>query len=206
MQPFSHAFTTCFYAAAQVGELTIPQLNTFNIAHHITLVDLRIENNQNGTEVTVLHIPKTKTAPIKGEDIFWSRQHGPTDPYAALENHRRINNPSNSDHLFAYCHKGHLRPLTKTALIKRIALAAHSSSLEPLQGHGIEIGTTLFYLLCGVPMEAMKVMGRWSSDAFLQYLWKHAQILTPFIQADPRIHNTFSHFIMPSQPMLQGRQ
>ena len=140
--------TTCFYAAAWVGELTIPRLNTFNIAHHVTLVDLHIENNQNGTEVTVLHIPRTNTAPIEGKDIFWSCQHSPTDPYTALENHRCINNPSNSDHLFAY---HHLQPLTKTALIKRIALAARSGGLEPLQGHGIQIGATLFYLLLVFP-------------------------------------------------------
>ena len=198
--------TTCFYAAARVGELTVPQLGTFNITHHVTPVDLHTENNLNGTKVTVLHIPKTKAAPIEGEDIFWSRQHGPTDPYTALNNHRLINNPSNSDHLFAYLHKGHLQPLTKNALIKRLASAARSSGLEPLQGHGIRVGATLFYLLRGVPMEAMKVMGRWSSDAFLRYLWKHAQILTPFIQADPGIHDAFSHFIIPSQLMLQGRR
>ena len=93
--PFNAAsftcLTTCFYTAVWVGKLTILQLNTFNIAHHITLIDHCIENNQYGTKVPVLHIPRTKTAPIKGEDIFWSRQHSPTDPHVALENHRHIN-------------------------------------------------------------------------------------------------------------------
>ena len=156
-------------------------------------------------EVTVLHVLKTKAAPLEGEDIFWSPQHGPTDPYKALANHWHINNPSDTDHLFAYRHKGHLRALTKSAFIKRIAVVAHAAGLEPLQGHSIRISTTLFYILQGTPMEAVKVMGRWSSNAFLQYLWKHAQILTPYIQADPEVHQTFSQFIMPSQAMPQGR-
>lgn len=198
--------TDGFYSVARVGELTVPRLDAFDPAQHVTPANLRMETNQSGMETTVLHVPKTKAAPIEGEDIFWSRQHGPTDPCEALANHRRINNPSNTDHLFAYLHKGRLRPLTKNAFIKRVAQAARAAGLEPLQGHGIRIGATLHYLLRGVPMEAMKVMGRWSSDAFMRYLRKHAQILTPYIQANPEIHRAFSRFILPSQAMLQGRR
>jgi integrase len=198
--------TDGFYSVARVGELTVPRLNAFDPAKHVTPANLRTEANQNGMEVTVLRVPSTKAAPLEGEDIYWSCQHGPTDPYEALANHRRVNNPGNNDHLFAYRHKGRLRPLTKSAFIKRVAAAARSAGLEPLQGHGIRIGATLHYLLRGVPFEAVKAMGRWSSDAFLRYLRKHAQILMPYIQADPDIHRTFSHFIMPTQAMLQGRQ
>ena len=198
--------TIGFYSVARVGELTIPRLNAFDPAKHITPANLRTETNQNGMGVTVLHIPHTKAAPLEGEDVYWSRQHGPTDPYEALANHRRINDPMVNDHLFAYIHKGRLRPLTKHAFIKRVAEAAQAAGLEPLQGHGIRIGATLLYLLRGVPFEAVKVMGRWSSDTFLRYLRKHAQILTPYIQADPDLHRTFSHFTMPSQAMFQGRQ
>jgi hypothetical protein len=198
--------TDGFYSVVRVGEFTVPRLNSFDPTKHITPANLRTETNQNGMEVTVLHVPHTKAAPLEGEDVCWSRQHGPTDPYEALANHRRVNNPGDTDHLFAYRHKGHLRPLTKSAFIKRVAAAARAAGLEPLQGHGIRIGATLFYLLRGVPFEAVKVMGRWSSDAFLRYLRKHAQILTPYIQADPDVHRTFSHFIMPTQATLQGRQ
>ena len=160
----------------------------FDPTQHVTPANLHMEKNQSNMEVTVLHIPKTKAAPLQ-----------------ALANHQHINNPSNTDHLFVYCHKGHLWPLTKSAFIKCIAVTAHAAGLEPLQGHGIRISATLFYLLQGIPMEAMKVMGRWSSNAFLWYLHKHAQILTPYIQADPEVHWSFSQFIMPSQAMQQGR-
>ena len=99
-----------------------------------------------------------------------------------------------------------LQPLTRHAFIKWVAEAAQAVRLEPLQGHGIRIGATLFYLLCSVPFEAMKVLGQWSSDMFLRYLQKHTQILTPYIQADPDLHRTFSHFTMPTQAMLQSHQ
>ena len=198
--------TTCFYAAARVGEFLVPRLDAFSPVSHITPINLRIDRDPNGLEVTVLHLPSTKAAPLEGEVVYWSSHPGPTDPYAALESHLRLNCPAQGDHLFAYQHKRQLRPLTKTAFIKRLASAARLAGLEPLQGHGIRIGATLFYLLSGLPIEAMKVMGRWSSDAFLRYLRKHAQILTPLIQANPQAHQAFSHFIIPAQPLLQGRR
>jgi hypothetical protein len=197
--------TTCFYAAAHLGKFLVPHLNAFKALHHVTTSNLCIEKNQNNLEVTVLHIPQTKAAPTEGEDVFWSRQPGATDPYKALDNHLHINNPSGSNHLFAYCHRSGIHPLTKPAFIRCITAAARQAGLEPLQGHRIRIGTTLFYLLQGIPFEAVKVMRHWSSDAFLQYLRKHAQILTPYIQASPEIHDAFSCFIITNpQSILQG--
>ena len=198
--------TICFYAAARVGELVVPRLDSFSPSHHVTTANLRTDRDANGLEATVLHLPHTKAASLEGEDVFWSSHLGPTDPYEALQNHRQVNHPSESDHLFAYRHKGQLRPLTKHAFIKRLASAARQAGLEPLQGHGIRIGATLFYLLLGLPIEAMKVMGRWGSDAFLVYLRKHAQILTPLIQANPQAHEAFSQFILPAQAILRGRR
>jgi hypothetical protein len=209
-QPFDAAawacLTACFYAAARVGELTVPRIAAFDPSQHITPSNLRTETDRNHLEVTVLHVPHTKAAPIEGEDVFWCRQHGPTDPYEAMAIHFRVNSPSSRDHLFAYSHKGSRRPLTKQAFIRRLALAARAAGLDPLQGHGIRIGATLHYLTLGIPMEAMKVMGRWGSDAFLRYLRRHAQILTPYIQANPEVHEAFSRFIIPAQSLLQGRR
>ena len=209
-EPFDAAvfacLTTCFYSAARVGEFVVPRLDAFSADKHVTLANLRVDRNAEGLEVTVLHVPQTKAAPIEGEDVFWSTHPGPTDPYEALQNHLRINRMTRDVHLFAYWHKNQLRPLTKHVFIKRLATVAQLAGVEPLQGHGIRIGATLFYLLLGLPFEAMKVMGRWSSDAFLRYLRKHAQILTPLIQANPQVHQAFSLFIIPAQTLLQGRR
>ena len=49
-----------------------------------------------------------------------------------------------------------LRPLTKHKFLERAASVARAADLEPLQGHGIQIGATLEYLLRGVPFEVMK--------------------------------------------------
>ena len=149
--PFNAAVYTClsvsFYSVARVGEVTVPQLNAFDPTKHVMPANLRMSSNQDGAEVAMLHIPHTKAAPLKGKDIHWSCHPGPTNPYNALANHRQINRPGDSNHLFAYRHKGKLRPLTKHTCVRQIADAAHAARLDPLQSHRIQIGATLFYLL-----------------------------------------------------------
>jgi hypothetical protein len=104
--------TTCFYAAARLGEFVVPRLNAFSPACHVTVANLQVDRNPDGLEVMVLHLLHTKSAHLEGEDMFWSSHPGPTDPYEALDNHQRINQPSKTSHLFAYWHKNQLRPLT----------------------------------------------------------------------------------------------
>jgi hypothetical protein len=54
---------------------------------------------------------------------FSGVDNGPTDPYEAMDTRLQVNSPSSHDHLFSYTLKGSRRPLTKQALIKRLALA-----------------------------------------------------------------------------------
>ncbi len=189
--------TTTFYTAARLGEFTVPKLDAFNAAKHVKPSDMREETDRKGLRSTVFHLPQTKTT-IHGEDVSWSAQASPTDPEAALKNHLAINSPPPDGPLFAYQHKKGYRPLTKPAFIKALTGAAKSAGLDPRQGHGIRIGSTLEYLLRGVPFEVMKAKGRWASDAFQIYLTKHAQILAPYMQAVPELHAEFSRITMPS--------
>ena len=144
----------------------------------------------------MLHLPITKTAGAEGEDVYWASQEGESDPTAALQNHLRINQPTENSHLFAYQVKHARRPLTKAKFLQRIGAAARAAGLEPLQGHGIRIGSTLEYLLRGVPFDAMKAKGRWAGDSFQLYLWKHAVIIVPYIQAAPTVHEALVCYAM----------
>ncbi|KAH7918312.1 hypothetical protein BV22DRAFT_1024796 [Leucogyrophana mollusca] len=157
---------------------------------------MRKERDRQGLETTVFHVPRTKSAPA-GEDVYWARQEGLSDPEAAFANHKRINDPPHDGPLFAYRWKNGHRALTKSKFILRLSKAARAAGKDPLQGHGIRIGATLEYLLRGVPFDAMKVLGRWSSDAFTVYLRKHAQIMAPYLQENPAIHESFSRYTMP---------
>ena len=189
--------TTCFFATARVGEFTVQRLDGFNPEAHVSKAQLSHDQDREGQRVTVLCLPRTKVSP-QGEDVCWAKQDGPMDPDTVLAHHLEVNNPPQDGHLFAYRHKNRYRPLTKTKFLAELARAARAAGLEPLQGHGIRIGSTLEYLLRGVPFDVMKVKGRWSSDAFTLYLRKHAQILAPYIQAAPAVHDAFVHLTMPA--------
>lgn len=189
--------TTCFYASARLGEFTVRTLKSFSPNTHVTTRNLSYDQDCNGFKVTVLHLPTIKVAGQEGEDVYWVTQDGDTDPSAALQNHLCINQPSETSHLFAYRAKHAVCPLTKVKFLERVKEAAHAAGLEPLQGHGIRIGSTLEYLLRWVPFEVMKAKGRWASDSFQLYLQKHAVVIAPYIQATPTIHKDFIRYTMP---------
>ncbi|KAG1826697.1 cytochrome P450 [Suillus variegatus] len=120
--------TSAFYCTARVGEFTIPTLTSFNPNRHVKPSD-------------------TKTSITDGEDVLFAKQNGPSDPERAFLQHIAINNPPPGAALFAYRYKNGHRPLTKQKFITRLARAARAAGMDPLQGHGIRIGSTLEYLL-----------------------------------------------------------
>jgi hypothetical protein len=189
--------TTTFYAAARVGEFTTKTLKDFHPSTHVRPANIRVEVDRNGFSSTIFVLPITKSEPINGEEVSWCKQNGDTDPEAALKHHLSTNTPPINGPLFAYRAGTTSKPLTKTKFIKTLATAAIAAGLNPRQGHGIRIGATLEYLLRGTPFEVMKVKGRWASDAFLAYLRKHAQILAPYMQANPARHDEFIRLTIP---------
>lgn len=92
----------CFYMSARLGKFTMCMLQSYNPNTHISTQNLSYEQDCNNLKVTVLHLPRTKTAGDEGEDIFWASHNGNTDPTAALQNHLQINQPAEMAHLFAY--------------------------------------------------------------------------------------------------------
>ena len=189
--------TTCFFMTGRVGEFTVQWLDGLNPELHVSRAQLSYDQNREGQQVTVLHLPCTKVSQ-QGEDVCWEKQDRPMDPDTALAHHLQVNNPPQEGHLFAYRHKNGYRPLTKTKFLAELARAVRAAGLEPLQGHGIRIGSTLEYLLRGIPFDMMKVKGCWSSNTFTLYLRKHTQILVPYIQAAPVVHDAFVRLTMPA--------
>jgi len=188
--------TTTFYSIARLGEFTVPAINAFNPTKHITRAHVSEVTDRNGLPVTKFHLPSTKSSPTEGEDAFWSEQQGLSDPKAALNNHFRVNNPSASAHLFSWNHPNGAWALSRKELLTRISAISTSINLPNVKGHSLRIGGTLEYLLRGIPFDIVKLMGRWSSEAFTIYLRQHAMILAPYIQATP-ILEPFTRYTMP---------
>ncbi|TFK17247.1 hypothetical protein FA15DRAFT_683580 [Coprinopsis marcescibilis] len=175
--------TTAFYGCARLGEFTTRTLKAFNPTLHVKPLDVRKEVDQGQQHSMVFHLPRTKALPA-GEDVSWAKQYGETDPDAAFQAHLDANQPPQMGPLFAYtmnraktCHK----PLTKAKFLEVMHSAATRAGLEPLKGHGIHIGSTLEYLLHGIPFDIMK----------------ERQILAPYMQAQSAVHQDFVHIVMP---------
>ena len=192
--------TTAFWSTARLGELTVPNLLAFDPKIHVKRSNLGKSIDRGGLETTTIHVPETKANRTQGESIYWAQQEGDSDPKSALSRHLEINNPGENFHLFGYQNKeGRMIPLTRTIFLKRLTEAAKAAKLQRLHGHSIRIGSTLEYLLRGLPFDVVKVKGRWNSDAFHQYLRDHAKILAPYMQAaPPEIHDQFIRITIPS--------
>jgi len=77
------------------------------------------------------------------------------------------------------------RPPTRSAFLKRIGEVASELGYTSFKGHSLCIGSTLDYLLKGIPFDVVKSMGRWPSDTFTLYLCQHAVVMAPYLQYLP---------------------
>ncbi|PSR72209.1 hypothetical protein PHLCEN_2v11916 [Hermanssonia centrifuga] len=175
------------WGIARTGECTTKteKHSDFNPSTQVRRCNVRDEMDpRRELKVKVIHIPSTKADQQQGEDISFARHPGPLCPVTALEEHFRVNNPAEGEHLFAYTKQRTNKrvALSRTAFLKRIRSAAVTAKQPLLSGHAFRIGGTLEYLLQGVPFEVVKALGRWKSDAFQLYLRRHAQILAPYLQ------------------------
>ncbi|KAJ7447175.1 hypothetical protein FB451DRAFT_780703 [Mycena latifolia] len=188
--------TTLFWSTSRGGEFTVKTLTSFDPAIHVKPSDVSRVADRNGLEQTNFALPRTKSAP-HGENVYWAKQNGPSDPEAALANHLTVNTPRANDALFSHLHGSGRRPLTKTAFKRRLTEAFKAANIQFIHVHGIRIGSTLEYLLRGIPLDVMKAKGRWASDAFSIYLRRHAQIMAPYMQAEPQLHASILRIMMP---------
>jgi hypothetical protein len=188
--------TTLFWSTSRGGEFTVKTLTSFDPTIHVKPSDVGEVSDRNGLKQTNFALPRTKSAP-HGESVYWAEQAGPIDPKSAFHNHLSINSPSPNQALFSYLHGTSRRPLTKTAFKKCLTAVFKAADIDFIHVHGIRIGSTLEYLLRGIPMDVMKAKGRWASDAFTIYLRRHAQILAPYMQAEPQLHANVLRIMMP---------
>lgn len=191
------ALTTAFWTSARLGEIVIPAAGAFRADTHLKPSDVRNTADGKGNDITVLHVPKTKCSPQQGEDIYFAPQPGIVDPRSTLERHLQVNAPPVGGHLFAYKSGQKHVALTRHTFLKRIKAAGAVAGVTIPPGHSIRIGSTTEYLLRGVPFDVMRAQGRWASAAFLKYLRKHAEIMAPYIQANPDVQAEFMRVAMP---------
>ena len=121
-----------------MGELTVQNLSSFNPGVHVKRSDVGEKVDKKGFKMTTIHVFETKANYTEGEDLYWARQNGPSNPENALQRHFKINNLDPDFHLFRYPDKeGGMIPLTKTTILKRLSNAATATGLLRMLGHSI---------------------------------------------------------------------
>jgi hypothetical protein len=116
-----------------------------------------------------LHLPFTKTKGRCGETIFLCPQFGCSNPSSALLIHLQINEVPPNLPLFSYHSSNGLIALTTRKLLSRCNSIWSIHGLPSCSSHSFRIGGTTELLLSDVPPHIVKLLSRWSSDAFLRY-------------------------------------
>jgi hypothetical protein len=182
------AAVVAFWGQVRLGELLSKWQSKYIPGVIPTPSDL--DHHPANVDTIKLHLPFTKTKGKRGETIYICPQNGCSNPLPALTNHLLINKIPDHLPLFSYhSHKG-LLALTSRKLLARCNSIWSQHGLPSCSGHSFRIGGTTELLLCSVPPHIVKLLGRWSSDAFLRY-WRdlehiaplHASFLKPRVRA-----------------------
>jgi hypothetical protein len=195
---FYACLTTTFYATARLGEFVIPSVHGFDPRAHITPAHVtRKYDPQQSCWVMNFALPRTKVSET-GESVMWAPQEGLSDPYAAYEQHQRINNPPDDGPLFAYREGRRHTPMTRSRFLDRLRTACANLGVNAPHGHSLRIGGTLELLLRGLSFELVKTKGRWKGDSFQGYLREHSAVLAPYLQASSRVDADVRRYALPS--------
>jgi hypothetical protein len=170
------AAVTAFWGQARLGELLSKCQSKFSPGTVPT--PLNVSHPPGNRDAVKLHLPFTKTKGHRGETIYLCPQFGCSNPSSALSNHLLTNQVPPELPLFSYHSSNGLIALTSRKLVNRCNTIWCTHGLPSCSGHSFRIGGTTELLLSNVPPHIVKLLGRWSSDAFLRY-WRNLEHIAP---------------------------
>ncbi len=162
------AATLCFFGFFRSGELTVPSLNGYDQRIHLSWLDVAIDDPQNPKRLRV-HLRKSKTDQLgKGVEVYIGRTGCPLCPIAAVLAYM-VNRGSKEGPFFMFKDD---QPLTKAKFTQNVRAALQSAGLpyQSFAGHSFRIGAATTAAKAGIEDSTIRMMGRWSSAAFLAYI------------------------------------
>jgi hypothetical protein len=156
-----------FFDFLRSGEMTAPEVGEFDPQQHLTVKDISPDSIENPTTISV-RIKQSKTDPFRqGVSIFLNRTYLPLCPVAALLAYLVVRGNEDGP-LFLL--KG--QPLTRPQLVSELRKSLSLAGLEPEKyaGHSFRIGAATTAAACGVPVDVIKTLGRWKSQAYQLYV------------------------------------
>ncbi|KAL9931153.1 hypothetical protein V8E36_001217 [Tilletia maclaganii] len=166
---------TEFWGLARLGELTVPSIPEFDPRYHPQRRALLFDGAPPHTTAQIT-LPWAKPD-SDGQTIPVSPQYEPLNPISALRADLRLNPAPHTAHVFA--HGPAFTPMTRSAFTQRVHTAAITTQQPHLPDHSLRIGGTTELLLRHKPLDAVRIAGRWKSDAWQRYIRRHVEIVAP---------------------------
>ena len=157
-----------FFGFLRSGELSAPDVGDFDPEQHLTVKDVAVNNRENPEAISV-RIKQSKTDPFRlGVTIHVGKTGSKLCPVAAVLSYLVVRGMGEGP-LFRF-RDG--RALTRSALVSQLRKALSSAGFDPSKyaGHSFRIGAATTAAACGVPVDIIKTLGRWRSQAYQLYI------------------------------------
>ena len=157
-----------------------PRLPTTDPSVHLSLADVSVDSvdSQTNPQTVILRIKASKTDQHRvGVNIFLGRTNNDLCPVATVLSY--ISRRGTADGPLFHFENG--SPLTRDAFVKEIrsALRLTGVDTEHYSGHSFRIGVATSAAAAGVEDAVIKILGRWQSTAYLQYVQLSRESLAP---------------------------
>lgn len=162
------ASTLCFFGFLRSGEVTVPSDSAFEASTHLTFEDVAVDDLVSPTMLRV-HLKSSKTDPFRaGVDIVVGKTGNALCPVEAVLGYLLIRG-SGPGPLFRF-QDG--KPLTRARLVEQVREALHRAGIDgtPYSGHSFRSGAATTAAKVGVEDSAIKILGRWQSNAYQLYI------------------------------------
>ena len=156
-----------FFGFLRSGEMTAPEVGEIDPGQHLSFLDITVDDVENPRSLAV-RIKQSKTDSFRqGLSIVLSRTELLLCPVAALLAYLVVQGNSEGP-LFLLRGK----PLTCPKLVLKLRKAVAVTGLQPEKyaGHSFRIGATTTTAVCRVPVDIIKTLGRWKSQAYQLYV------------------------------------
>ena len=164
---------TMLWAACCLGFFGFMRAGEFSATNpreppSIRASDVAVDSHANPTMVRVF-LRRAKTDPFgKGVSVYLGRTNSSLCPISALLNYLAIRPPGEGP---LFTHQSGT-PLSRDQFVRGVkaALSAAHIAHEHYSGHSFRIGAATAAAAAGVPAHIIKMLGRWSSEAYLLYV------------------------------------
>ena len=157
-----------FFAFLRSAEFTVPSLQKFDPASHLSPQDIAVDNLQQPTLMKI-RIKGSKTDQTRiGVDLYVGKTENAICPAAAVLAYLALR--GQTDGPLFILEDG--RPLTRELLVQKLRATLSQAGVDctRFSGHSFRIGAATTAMARGVSETTVQTLGRWASDSFRRYV------------------------------------